>query len=101
MSNRKDYHKRKMTDNNDVVQVNPENRLKKSVETKETRWDRISKKHINSVQQATTDDVQKLFGMEFINDSQLRCMNGDPIKRLQINPMILMDLRHDVVSPSR
>lgn len=68
-------------------------------ESKETRWERISKKQLSSVQ-VTTENVKRFFGMEFINDHQLRALNGEPMRKFAINPMLVMDLRHEVVSRS-
>lgn len=73
------------------------NKSKTPDESKETRWERISKKQLNSVQ-VTTENVKKFFGMEFINEHQLRSLNGEPIRQYAINPMLVMDLRHEVVS---
>lgn len=74
-------------------------KAKTSGESKETRWERISKKQLSSVQ-VTTEHVKKFFGMEFINEHQLRTMNGEPMRQYAINPMLVMDLRHEVVSVS-
>lgn len=68
-------------------------------ESKETRWERISKKQLSSVQ-VTTENVKKFFGMEFINEHQLRTLNGEPMRQYAINPMLVMDMRHEVVSRS-
>lgn len=77
-----------------------ENNLKKfmkSNKNKETRWDRIRKKHINSVN-VTTENVKKFFGMNFINDHQLRVLNGESKRRFYLNPALVMNIRHEMVS---
>lgn len=74
-------------------------KIKTPDESKETRWERISKKQLSSVQ-VTTENVKKFFGMEFINKNQLRTLNGEPNQQYAINPMLVMDLRHEVVSRS-
>lgn len=66
-------------------------------ESKETRWERISKKHLSSVQ-VTTEKVKKFFEMEYINEHQLRTLNGEPLRQYAMNPLLVMDLRHEVVS---
>lgn len=63
---------------------------------KETRWDRISKKHINSVN-VTTENVKKFFGMTFVNENQLKLMNGEELKTSCIDPMLVMNMRHEIV----
>lgn len=65
--------------------------------SKETRWDRITKKHLSSVN-VTTENVKKLFGMSFINEHQLKSMQGEPIKRFCIDPMLVMNMRHEIVN---
>lgn len=76
-----------------------ENYLKKFVKSsknKETRWDRIRKKHMNSVN-VTTENVKKFFGMNFINEHQLRILNGESKRRFYLNPALVMNIRHDMV----
>lgn len=76
-----------------------ENRCKKIVKSsrnKETRWDRIRKKHMNSVN-ITTENVRKFFGMNFINEHQLRILNGESKRRFYLNPALVMNTRHGMV----
>lgn len=68
----------------------------KSSKNKETRWDRIRKKHMNSVN-VTTENVKKFFGMNFINEHQLRILNGESKRRFYLNPSIVMNIRHEMV----
>ncbi|XP_037037996.1 calponin homology domain-containing protein DDB_G0272472 [Bradysia coprophila] len=76
-----------------------ENRCKKIVKSsknKETRWDRIRKKHMNSVN-ITTENVRKFFGMDFINEHQLRILNGESKRRFYLNPALVMNARHEMI----
>lgn len=76
-----------------------ENNCKKIVKcnrNKETRWDRIRKKHMNSVN-ITTDNVKKFFEMSLISEHQLRILNGESKKRFYLNPALVMNIRHEMV----
>lgn len=71
-------------------------KIVKSTKNKETRWDRIRKKHMNSVN-VTTENVKKFFGMSFINEHQLRILNGESKRRFYLNPALVMNIRHEMV----
>ena len=71
-------------------------KIVKSSKNKETRWDRIRKKHMNSVN-VTTENVKKFFGMNFINEHQLRILNGESKRRFYLNPALVMNIRHEMV----
>lgn len=72
---------------------------KKNYLNKDTRWDRIRKKHINSVC-ITSESVKKIFGMNFINENQMKYLNGDRTKYRQLDPTLVMNMRHEIVSYS-
>lgn len=60
---------------------------------KESRWEIIRKKHINCIN-VTTETVRKFLTMNFVDEKQLL-----PIKsRRRLDPVIVMDLRHEMVS---
>ena len=64
---------------------------------KESRWDRIRKKHINSIV-VQTENVKKIFAMNFINENQLKVMAGDESRqRSHLNPTLVMNMRHEIV----
>lgn len=72
-------------------------KVKKNNLNKETRWDRISKRHLNSVN-VTTENVKKFIGMTFVNANQLKIMNTDRLKKPHIDPMLVMNMRHEIVN---
>lgn len=72
---------------------------------KETRWDRIEKKHINSSKilynhtDAAIEICQNLMeNKHFISDEQFKTMLGEKPKHLRLDPNLVMDLRHTRVS---
>lgn len=71
-------------------------KIEKSSKNKETRWDRIRKRHMSSVN-VTTENVKKFFGMNFINEHQLRILNGESKRRFYLNPALVMNVRHEMV----
>ncbi|KAJ6649713.1 Coiled-coil domain-containing protein [Pseudolycoriella hygida] len=71
-------------------------KIVKSSRNKETRWDRIRKKHMNSVN-VTTENVKKFFGMNFVNENQLRILNGESKRRFYLNPALVMNIRHEMI----
>lgn len=60
---------------------------------KENRWDRIRRKHLNNIT-VTSKTVKRFFNMDFIDDSQLKILNGDGRPRkTALNPVLVMDIR--------
>ncbi|XP_053692647.1 calponin homology domain-containing protein DDB_G0272472 [Sabethes cyaneus] len=64
---------------------------------KENRWDRIRRKHLNNIT-VTSKTVKRFFNMDFIDESQLKILNGDgrPPKA-GLNPVLVMDIRHEMI----
>ncbi|XP_031622944.1 uncharacterized protein LOC116340532 [Contarinia nasturtii] len=69
----------------------------------ETRWDRIEKRHIHSaiVYEPTdaTAEICKNFiqNKEFVTNNQLKTLMGDKSKKYNLDPNLVMDLRHSKV----
>lgn len=71
-----------------------------------TRWDRITKKHLNSVNVQTVQ-VRRIFDMQFVSGDQLQHMSGRGEgqvtsgmrsgRRNILDPALVMDMRHEVV----
>jgi hypothetical protein len=69
-----------------------------SKHTKDTRWDKIRKKHLSHVN-LTTATVKKLFDMNFVDEKQLKLMAADPAKyKLLLDPVQVMNCRHQMVT---
>lgn len=68
---------------------------------KDTRWDRIRKRNsIESTNALKTDAVKRLIEKDFIGKQNQRLLNGEGAG-LSLNPSIIMDIRHEMVSSSR
>lgn len=64
---------------------------------KETRWNRIRKKHLNSLT-VTTSTVKKFINMNFVHENDIRMMsNPDGLRRQLLNPVVVMNLRHEMI----
>ena len=63
---------------------------------KETKWDRIRKKHLNNVT-VSSKMVKKLFNMNFVDDDQMKLLNGVGPEKNRLNPILVMDVRHEMV----
>lgn len=72
-----------------------------------TRWDRITKKHLNAVQ-VQTAQVRRFFDMNFVSGDQMQNMSGRgegggwltgrrSDRRRCLDPALVMDIRHDIV----
>lgn len=64
---------------------------------KETRWNRIRKKHLNNLT-VTTNTVKKFINMNFVHENDIRMMsNPDGLRRQLLNPVVVMNLRHEMI----
>lgn len=67
---------------------------------KSNKWDRIKRKYSSNVN-LNSETVKKFLQTEFISDQSMKLMKGDS-KSLDslnaLNPAIVMDLRHELVS---
>lgn len=69
----------------------------------ETRWDRIEKRLNNSAEPYDHSDAAATIcenlmqNQNYITDTQLKTMFGEKSKRLQLDPNLVMDLRHSRV----
>ncbi|KXJ71250.1 hypothetical protein RP20_CCG021052 [Aedes albopictus] len=71
--------------------------LSKSQPPKENRWDRIRRKHLNNIT-VTSKTVKRFFNMDFIDENQMRILNGDgQQQRTVLNPVLVMDIRHEMI----
>ncbi|XP_037904120.1 calponin homology domain-containing protein DDB_G0272472 [Hermetia illucens] len=64
--------------------------------SKDTRWDRIRKRHLNSLS-VKTETVKKFFAMDFIGRDQLKALSEDNSKKKVLDPVLVMNLRHEMV----
>lgn len=65
--------------------------------SKDTRWDRIRKRHLNSLS-VKTETVKKFFAMDFIGRDQLKALSEDNSKKKVLDPVLVMNLRHEMVT---
>ncbi|XP_063709053.1 calponin homology domain-containing protein DDB_G0272472 [Culicoides brevitarsis] len=64
---------------------------------KETRWNRIRKKHLNNLT-VTTSTVKKFINMNFVHENEIQSMtNPDGLRRQLLNPVVVMNLRHEMI----
>uniref|UniRef100_A0A1A9ZZP6 Sfi1 spindle body domain-containing protein n=1 Tax=Glossina pallidipes TaxID=7398 RepID=A0A1A9ZZP6_GLOPL len=72
-------------------------REKPSTFAKETRWDRIRKRHHTNaiVQTLKTEAVKRFIEMDFIGKHQNRIMNGIAEDRA-LDPILVMNIRHEM-----
>jgi len=65
---------------------------------KPTRWDRIRKRHLNANPLAfKTDAVRRFIEVDYVDKRQSQLLiDGEPKK--QLNPSVIMDMRHEMVS---
>lgn len=69
---------------------------------KDTRWDRIRKKHSGScVLALKSDAVRRFIEMDFIGKQQERLLNGEIDPKANLNPQLVMDLRHEMVRTTK
>uniref|UniRef100_A0A1B0FR82 Sfi1 spindle body domain-containing protein n=2 Tax=Glossina morsitans morsitans TaxID=37546 RepID=A0A1B0FR82_GLOMM len=73
-------------------------REKPSTFAKETRWDRIRKRHHTNaiVQTLKTEAVKRFIEMDFIGKHQNRILNGIADDR-SLDPILVMNIRHEMV----
>ncbi|XP_055858956.1 putative protein tag-278 [Episyrphus balteatus] len=62
---------------------------------KDTRWDRIRKKHTNNLN-VKTSLVKKFVEMDFIGRNNTKLLNGEVDVKNNLNPLLVMDLRHEM-----
>ncbi|XP_052867937.1 uncharacterized protein LOC128273904 [Anopheles cruzii] len=77
-------------------------KLLRKARAKESRWDRIRRKHLNKLT-VTSKTVKKFINMDFIDESQLRMLmtagegpGGEGTKPI-LDPVLVMDIRHEMV----
>lgn len=85
--------------------ANSSSARKQQVE-KMTRWDRITKKHLNSVNEQTAQ-MRRVFDMQFVSTNQMQQMSGRGEggvmqdgrsgQRGCLDPALVMDMRHEIV----
>ncbi|XP_001869875.2 uncharacterized protein LOC6053860 [Culex quinquefasciatus] len=63
---------------------------------KENRWDRIRRKHLNNIT-VTSKTVKRFFNMDFVDEGQLRMLNGAGEQKQTLNPVLVMDIRHEMI----
>ncbi|XP_058824607.1 calponin homology domain-containing protein DDB_G0272472 [Topomyia yanbarensis] len=72
-------------------------RLLNKTKPKENRWDRIRRKHLNNIT-VTSKTVKRFFNMDFIDENQMRILNGDgDLQKTTLNPVLVMDIRHEMI----
>lgn len=76
----------------------------KCSKNKESRWDRIQKKHINSISpilESSSSTVDKLFNMNFVSNNEMKRMSSSSADCIYstsiIDPALIMQLRHESV----
>lgn len=71
--------------------------MNKKSKHKETRWNRIRKKHLNNLT-VTTSTVKKFINMNFVGENEIKTMASlDGEKKNILNPIVVMNLRHEMV----
>uniref|UniRef100_A0A182W6R2 Uncharacterized protein n=1 Tax=Anopheles minimus TaxID=112268 RepID=A0A182W6R2_9DIPT len=75
-------------------------KLLRKARAKETRWDRIRRKHLNNLT-VTSKTVKKFINMDFVDESQLRLLMagesaGSGTKPI-LDPVLVMDIRHEMI----
>uniref|UniRef100_A0A182Q8R4 Uncharacterized protein n=1 Tax=Anopheles farauti TaxID=69004 RepID=A0A182Q8R4_9DIPT len=75
-------------------------KLLRKARAKESRWDRIRRKHLNNLT-VTSKTVKKFINMDFVDENQLRLlMAGDSAgggTKSVLDPVLVMDIRHEMV----
>ncbi|XP_053672409.1 titin homolog [Anopheles nili] len=76
-------------------------KLLRKAREKESRWDRIRRKHLNNLT-VTSKTVKKFINMDFVDETQLRMMmSGNTVgpggTKPILDPVLVMDLRHDMI----
>ncbi|XP_035779112.1 uncharacterized protein LOC118459639 [Anopheles albimanus] len=82
-------------------------KLLRKARSKESRWDRIRRKHLNNLT-VTSKTVKKFINMDFIDEAQLRLlMAGDGSTapggttghrtKTMLDPLLVMDIRHEMI----
>lgn len=66
---------------------------------KHTRWDRISKKYTSN-HEITSETVRKFLDLNYVDEKNIKgfCGSSENSTPDNINPQILMDIRHGSVS---
>lgn len=74
-------------------------REKPLTNNKDTRWDRIRKRHCNNTATALKSEAVKRFiEIDYIGKHQQNILNGDIGMENKLDPVLVMDLRHEMVS---
>ena len=79
--------------------VENEKEVLESKINKKTRWDRISKKY-SSNNEITSETVRKFLDLNYVDDKNMKdfCGSSENSTPDNINPQILMDIRHGSVN---
>lgn len=67
---------------------------------KDTRWDRIRKRHGGSGNSANlkTETVKRFIEIDYVGKHQQNILNGAAKAQTVLDPVLVMDLRHQMVS---
>lgn len=80
-----------------LIMEDQSNNNDEKLRSKDTRWDRIRKRHTNTIN-VKTETVKKLFAIDFVGRKQLKTLNGDLLNDPVLDPVLVMDLRHEIVN---
>uniref|UniRef100_A0A336MGR4 CSON000878 protein n=1 Tax=Culicoides sonorensis TaxID=179676 RepID=A0A336MGR4_CULSO len=82
----------------EIIKSNQMNTMNnKKSKHKETRWNRIRKKHLNNLT-VTTNTVKKFINMNFVHENDIQMMSDpDQTRRQLLNPIVVMNLRHEMI----
>lgn len=73
-------------------------RDKLTCNNKDTRWDRIRKRHCSYTStNLKSDTVKKFIEIDYIGKHQQNMMNGEINIRTKLDPVLVMNLRHEMV----
>lgn len=62
---------------------------------KDSRWDKIAKRHFQIPQNTRTEAVKRIDGIDFIGERNFKALNGDVPD--EVDPALLIKLRHEMV----
>ncbi|KNC33839.1 hypothetical protein FF38_08988 [Lucilia cuprina] len=69
----------------------------KSSNNKDTRWDRIRKRHCSNIStNLKSDAVKKFIEIDYIGRHQQNIMKGDNSSQSNLDPVLVMNLRHEM-----
>lgn len=62
---------------------------------KDSRWDKIARKHVQVPQSAKTEAVKRIEEIDFIDKKEYKVLKGEVPEEL--DPALLIKLRHEMV----